>query len=97
MLGTLWVADNSVGQGGRLYLKGSSGFLFCSFIINNMVTNMGGSIFVMGALFSVVESNVTNNQPDDIACTNGTVQEFRPITMGEVTCLPGCGSALCPA
>jgi len=76
-LNTLWVADNAAGQGGGLYLEGGSGFLFCSFIINNMATDVGGSIFVMGALFSVVESNMTDNQLDDIACANSSVPPHR--------------------
>ena len=96
-LDTLRVADNAAGRGGGLYLEGGSGFSFRSFIVNNTATDVGGGIFVTGASFSVVESNVTGNQPDDIACANGSVQAFRPIATGEVTCLPGCGSALCPA
>jgi len=80
MLGTLRVADNTAGRGGGLYLEGGSGFSFRSFIINNTATDVGGGIFVTGTSFSMVESNVTDNQPDDIACANGIYMiVFQPI------------------
>merc|ERR1711879_484697 len=55
-------------------------------------------IYVTGAQLDLIESNMTGNSPNDIACAGATINQPRPaIETGEVECLGGCNSPLCSA
>merc|ERR1711879_510725 len=86
------------GKGAAFYLENGSGTIARSYFTSNTATTTGGGIYVTGAQLDLIESNMTGNSPNDIACAGATINQPRPaIETGEVECLGGCNSPLCSA
>jgi predicted outer membrane repeat protein len=92
------VTNSGADKGAAFYLENGSGTIARSYFTSNTATTTGGGIYVTGSQLDLIESNMTGNSPNDIACAGATINLPRPaIETGEVECLSGCNSPLCSA
>merc|ERR1711879_473214 len=92
------VTNSGADKGAAFYLENGSGTIARSYFTSNTATTTGGGIYVTGAQLDLIESNMTGNSPNDIACAGAAINQPRPaIETGEVECLGGCNSPLCSA
>ena len=92
------VTNSGADKGAAFYLESGSGTIARSYFTTNTATTTGGGIYVTGSQLDLIESNMTGNSPNDIACSGAAINQPRPaIETGVVQCLNGCNSPLCSA